>query len=158
ACRRLAPGALSRRAGQRFERTMTSRPMLTAFQSALLLALLAIVCAACGKPPGTPLPHTAASFAMWAPAPIERVTSASGKILDSVSVRGGELLRLELASGEKLAIGESARSGRAMAETWRDETATKGIITFRTNISTSAVLMPPGSVARALIGEPSDPG
>lgn len=122
-----------------------------------VLAAIVAACAACGigrAPPGTPLPHAAASFAVWAPLAATLAKSARGIDVDAFTVHAGELVRLE-SDARAIDVGER---GVTSAETWAARPVEGGAVVFRAGPFTKTVLVARDAARRAFVGQPSDPG
>ncbi len=129
----------------------------------VLVTVSCLLAAACGPtvmPPRSPVPDSFSSFLVWTPIEITKTRGANGEALDSLQLRGGEIVRLELlASGaSQIELGERFGSGPTAAELWTTQTPMNGAIIARVTPGAAALILPTGTIARAYLGHGSDPG
>lgn len=124
---------------------------------AIVLGALAASCAGIQPLPGR-IPDALSSFVVWSEVGVAPEVGARGEVLDVISVRGGDVMRLELWSDAPLLVGERFPSGQSRSESWLERSPSQGVLLLRMSAFASALMLPRGAIVRAYRGHGSDPG
>lgn len=122
-----------------------------------LVLALAVGCG--GKPTAaTAIPNAIDSKIDWAPAAMVDGKDSSGREVDEIAIRGGEIVRIVTDATAGVIVGERARSGTGFAESWRKVEPKEGALVVRGTLLGTAILVPKGVAVRAHIARAHDPG
>jgi hypothetical protein len=137
----------------RFSLRRRRLPALGRLLAALLPTAIACTSAPTARTPITSAASYRVAWTLLAPQPGRDLR---GREVDELAIRGGELVRLEVAGPVELA--ERVPTGDGVAESWTSYTPAQGVVTLRTSLLTQAILAPRGAILGAHVGHGTDPG
>ena len=126
----------------------------------LLVATLLLVvgCASNASTPDPLLANALSSFIVWSPVAFGSSVGVDGAVVDTVSVQGGQIVRIQTRDDHPLRVAERIRSGAGFSESWSTKVPEHGVLFLRAGALTDAFLLPRGAGLLAHLGHGSDPG
>lgn len=123
-------------------------------------SVLALTIGCGGKPAATTaIPNAIDSRVEWAPATMSSGKDSSGREVDEIAIRGGEIVRITLSGATgPIEVGERVKSGTGFAESWRKVEVKDSVAVVRGTLLGTAILVPKGVAVRAHIARAHDPG